>query len=297
MKFREKGGIISLKKYSLFVVIIFILGLFLGIMSGGCAAEETSRIKVVTTTSLMEQIAIRVAGDMVDIVNIIPPAQCPGHFDVKPGDVQKLADADLFLMHGWQGEMFSEELIASADNPDLKTVVINAKVGENTNWMTPPVQKAAVDLITDALSQVDADNSAVYQENAADYKDAIDAKEAEIKTRISGENFASVNVMCNEQLTGLVRWMGLNIITTYGRPDSLTPQVVKELVDKARDEGVVLFIDNLQSGAEAAVQMAEEVGCKRVTFTNFPGGFDGTGAWEKAIDYDIALVLEAISDD
>ena len=29
------------------------------------------------------------------MVNIIPPAQCPGHFDVKPGDIQKLADAVL----------------------------------------------------------------------------------------------------------------------------------------------------------------------------------------------------------
>jgi zinc transport system substrate-binding protein len=101
--------------------------------------------------------------------------------------------------------------------------------------------------------------------------------------------------MCNEQLTGLVKWMGLNIVSTYGRPDSLTPQVVKDLVDLARAEEVVLLIDNLQSGAEAAAQMAEELGCSRVTFTNFPGGFDGTETWEKAITYDIDLVLGVIA--
>jgi zinc transport system substrate-binding protein len=285
-----------LKIRSLFVITVLVLGLIAGLVFNGCGTEETSRLKVVTTTSLMEQVAIRVGGDMVDVVNIIPPAQCPGHFDVKPGDIQKLADADLFLMHGWQGEMFSEELIASADNPDLTTVVINAKVGENTNWMTPPVQKAAVDLIADALSQVDAGNSAAYQEKAVDYKAAIDAKEAEIKGRLARENLAVVNVMCNEQIAGLVQWMGLNIVSIYGRPDSLTPQVVKELVDTARKEGVVLFIDNLQSGADAAAQMAEELGCKRITLTNFPGGFDGTETWEKAIDYDVELLLDTISD-
>jgi zinc transport system substrate-binding protein len=283
-----------LKKY-LVIVVVLIVGLVAGIFQGGCTEEETSRMKVVTTTSLMEHIALKVGGDVVDVVNIIPPAQCPGHFDVKPGDVQKLADADLFLMHGWQGELFTEELIASADNPDMVTSVINAKVGENVNWMTPPVQKAAVDLIAEALKQVDEANGEAYQENADAYKAEIEAKEAAIAALFADEDLGSVKVMCNEQLTGLVRWLGVDLVETYGRPDSLTPQVVKELVDTAREEGVVLFIDNLQSGAEAAVQMAEEVGCNRIVFTNFPGGFDGTETWEKAISYDIDILLEAVS--
>jgi len=284
-----------LKKSKLLIVAVITVILILSSIFGGCAESDTSRLKVVTTTSLLTQIVERVAGDMVDVVNIIPPSQCPGHFDVKPGDIQKLSDAQLFLMHGWQGEMFTGELIASANNPNLTAIQINAKVGENTNWMAPPVQQAAVDNIVAALSQVDSENKAAYEEAGAKYKSEIDAKTAEIEAIIADSNFAGIKVMCNEQLTGLVQWMGLDIVSTYGRPDSLTPQVVKELVDTARAEEVVLFIDNLQSGAEAAVQMAEEVGCKRVTFTNFPGGYDGTETWEKAIDYDIDLVLGAIS--
>jgi zinc transport system substrate-binding protein len=283
-----------LRKY-LVIVVVLIVGLVAGVFQGGCTKEETSRMKVVTTTSLMEHIALKVGGGVVDVVNIIPPAQCPGHFDVKPGDVQKLADADLFLMHGWQGEMFTEELIASADNPDMVTSVINAEVGENVNWMTPPVQKVAVDLIAEALKQVDEANGEAYQESADAYKAEIEAKEAAIAALFADKDLGSVKVMCNEQLTGLVRWLGVDLVEIYGRPDSLTPQVVKELVDTARAEGVVLFIDNLQSGAEAAVQMAEEVGCNRIVFTNFPGGFDGTETWEKAINYDIDILLEAVS--
>ena len=263
---------------------------------GGCSGSDTDSLKVVTTTSLLAQIVERVAGDKVEVVNIIPPSQCPGHFDVKPGDIQKLSDAALFLMHGWQGEMFTGELIASAENPDLETAVINASVGENVNWMTPPVQKDAVDKVVAALSNADSDNDDYYTTKGEEYKSKIDKKSEQVRARIAGKNFAGINVMCNEQLTGLVRWMGLNIITPYGRPDSLTPQVVKELVDKARAEGVVLFIDNLQSGADAAAQMAEEVGCSQITLTNFPGGFKGTDTWEEAIDYDIDLVLEAIAD-
>jgi zinc transport system substrate-binding protein len=89
--------------------------------------------------------------------------------------------------------------------------------------------------------------------------------------------------------------MGLDLVQTYGRPDSLTPQVLKDLVDTARAEGVVLFIDNLQAGVGAAAQLADEIDVDYVVFTNFPGGFDGTETWEKAIQYDIDLIVEVIS--
>ena len=108
---------------------------------------------------MIAQIVERVGGDKVSVVNIIPPAQCPGHFDVKPGDIQKLADAKLFIIHNWQGEKFSDDLIASANNKNLTTV----KVELAGNWMTPPVQRDATDKIAAALAQIDPDNSAAYQ--------------------------------------------------------------------------------------------------------------------------------------
>ena len=284
-----------MQKMKIFIAAILIMSLVIVPVLAGCAEEETDRLEVVTTTSLIAQIVERVGGELVDVVNIIPPSQCPGHFDVSPGDIKKLANAKLFLLHGWQGEMFSEELIASADNPDLTTVKIDVAVGDNDNWMTPEVQQAAVDKIADALSQVDGENSAAYQKAAAEYNGEVEAKGAEIEARLAEEDLAGINVMCSNQLTGLVQWMGLNIITTYGRPDSLTPEVVKELVDTGREENVTLIIDNLQSGQDAGAGLAEELGCKRIIFTNFPGGFDNTETWEKALDYDANLVLQAIS--
>jgi zinc transport system substrate-binding protein len=71
--------------------------------------------------------------------------------------------------------------------------------------------------------------------------------------------------------------------------------VVRDLVDKGKEKNVMLIIDNLQSGADAGKGIAEELGCKRVILTNFPGGFDNTETWEKAIDYNIKLILEAIA--
>jgi len=92
-----------------------------------------------------------------------------------------------------------------------------------------------------------------------------------------------------------LNWVDLNVVAFYGRPDSLTPQVVKELVDTGRAENVTLIIENMQSGQDAGKGIAEELGCTRIILSNFPGGFDGTETWEKAIDRNIELILEAIT--
>ena len=286
---------IEMRLSKVFIIGILVLSLVTASILGSCTPAKTAQLKVVTSTSLIASIVEQVGGDMVDVVNIIPPAQCPGHFDIKPGDIQELADADLFLLHGWQGEMFAEELIASADNPDLTVVKVNVKVGENADWMAPPVQQAAVDKIVAALSEIDAENAAAYQVLAAEYKDSVATKEAEIEARLAEEDLANINVMCANMLEGFVQWTGLNIVAVYGRPDSLTPQVVQELVDTGREENVTLIIDNLQSGQDAGAGIAEELGCARVILIDLPGGFDNTETWEKAIDYDIELILEAIA--
>jgi zinc transport system substrate-binding protein len=284
-----------LNRFNVFVVTILAFLLAAIPVLGGCNSEETSQLKIVTTTSLLAQIVERVGGELVDVVNIIPPSQCPGHFDAKPGDIQKLTDAKLFLLHGWQGEMFSDDLIASANNPDLTTVVINAEVDGNDNWLVPAVQRAAVDKVVAALSQVDSENSVAYERLASLYKKVIADEWSIQENRLEKANLENVKVMCSEQLTGFVQWLGLNIIATYGRPESLTIDVVKNLVDTGREAGVNLIIDNLQSGADAAAGLAEELGCKRIVFTNFPGGFDNTETWEKAVEYDITLVLDAVA--
>jgi len=228
---------------------------------------------------------------MVDVVNIIPPTQHPGDFDATPGDMQELADADLFLSHGWPGETFVPGLIASANNPALTVVTVDIE----GNWMTPSVQLEATNRIATALSQVDIENSATYQKSAAEYKDRIVAKETEIEVKLAEVNLSEINVMGSFWQAGFIKWTGLNIVATYGDPDSLTPKVVKELVDKGREEKVTLIIDNLHSGRDAGKAIAEELGAQRIILTNFPGGFDNTETWEKAIDWNIELILEAIT--
>jgi zinc transport system substrate-binding protein len=283
--------LLFMKKPVILVVLVLVLTISAFTLLGGCSTADSTRLKVVTSTSLMAQIVERIGGDNVEVVNIIPPAQCPGHFDVKPGDIQKLAGAKLFLIHNWQGEKFSADLIASANNKDLVTVIVELA----GNWMAPQVQRDATDKISAALIQVDPANTAAYEKAAAKYKAAVTDKETSAKERLSKVDFTAVNVLCDEQQAGFIKWAGLNIVATYGRPDTFTPQVVKDLVDKGRAGSVTLVIDNMQTGGESGKSLAEELGVKQITLSNFPGGYDDTSTWEKALDKNIDLILAAVA--
>jgi zinc transport system substrate-binding protein len=278
------------KKITTVIVLVLFFCISAFIVSGIGNQENSPALKVVTTTSLIAHIVERVGKEKVDVVNIIPPAQCPGHFDVKPGDIQKLSDAYIFFLHGWQGEKFSRQLIAAADNPDLTVV----KLDIEGNWMTPPVQQEAVNRVKEALIKADAGNSSYYEAMSEKYRESITFKETEIKAKMAGVNLSEVKVLCADMQTGFIKWIGLTIVAAYGRPDSLTPGVVKELVDKGRAENISLVIDNLQSGKDAGAGIAEELGCSRVILSNFPGGFDNTETWEKAIDCNIKMIMEAV---
>ncbi len=283
----------NLKRFVSAVALVIILAA--GTIVGGCAAPPGDNLQVVASTSLITQIVERIGGDRVTVSNIIPPAQCPGHFDVKPSDIRMLADGELFLMHGWQGETFGENLIASADNPDLVTVVLNVKVGENMNWLAPPVQMAAVDKIAETLTQADPAGAAAYREAADAYQAVITAKAAEFKTTLAGIDPASVNVLCADKQAGFIAWAGFNIVGTFGRPDEMTPVVVKDLVDRGRAEGVVLVIDNLQSGEDAGIAVAGELDCARIVLSNFCGAYPDTETWEKTVAYNITRLREALN--
>ena len=122
-----------MKRISVLTIIMMVLGLITASALVGCGQSGDDVAQVVTSTSHLEQLVKQVGGNLVDVINIVPPASHPGDFDASPGDIQRLADADLFLWHNWPGEVYVPGLIESADNPDLTVIVVEVK----GSWMTP----------------------------------------------------------------------------------------------------------------------------------------------------------------
>lgn len=250
--------------------------------------ENSEKVKIIVTTSLIGNIVEGIGGDNFDVTVMVPPGGCPGHFDVKPEDIEAVASGSLFLKHGW--EMWAENLIKSANNPNLKVETIAIK----GNWMVPIFQNEAVDKIATVLSEVDKVNSDVYMEKAAAYKEKVEKVAADAKKRCEEAGLSKVNVICSQMQEGFVKWLGFNVVATYGRPDELTPEVIKDLVDKCNDNGAKLVIDNLQSGPTAGLQVAEEVGANHVTLSNFPGAVERANGYEGNLNHNLDKVLSNV---
>ena len=249
---------------------------------------------IMAGSSLIGNIIQEVAGDKVETYTLIPPGVCPGHYDVKPSDIQTLANSEALFIHNYQQPFQNiNGAVEAAENPDLVITVLNV----TGNWMVPSVQADAVDKIAEALGELDPENAAYYQQRAADRKEAILAKGEEVENELQGAGVDGLNVLCAEMQQGFVNWAGFNITATFGRPEDLSPADINQLITDANQAGVVLIIDNLQSGsATLGAAIEQEVEAIPVTISNFPGGLDDTETWEKAIDKNVDLLLAALNE-
>jgi ABC-type Zn uptake system ZnuABC Zn-binding protein ZnuA len=281
-----KGMMFKKRVFTIGILLVLVIAASLG----GCTQSDENKLKVMTSTSLMTYIVEQVGGNHVEAINLVPPNQHPGNFDATPDDIQKLATARLFLLHGWPGETFADKLIAAANNPDL--TVIKANV--DGNWMIPSVQAAAVDKVASVLSEIDRGNATAYQKNAEKYKEKIQSKETDIKNKLAQANVSQINIIASARQADFLTWAGFNVVASFQSVQSLTPQVVQDLIDKGRAGNVTLIVNNLQDGEDAGKAIAEELGAKNLNLSNFPGGFDNTETWEKAIDYNVSILLNAI---
>lgn len=278
------------------ILLGFLVAVLLGVLVTFLVRSQRAQpsVDVVGGSAFISNIVQDVAGDKLESRPFIPPGMCPGHYDVKPSDIEALASSKAFFVHNYQRNYENVTgLIEAAQNPDLIITVINI----TGNWMTPPVQAEAVDEIAQALGELDEENAAHYQEKAAERVQAILDKGQEVKSILLEAGVEEVKVICAEMQAGFVGWAGFDIVATYGRPEDLSVAEVEHLVVEAREAGVALVIDNLQSGAAATSKiMAQDIGAIQVTISNFPGGFDNTEIWEKAIDKNVDLLLDALAE-
>jgi ABC-type Zn uptake system ZnuABC Zn-binding protein ZnuA len=279
-------------KILLGVLIAALVGTLAAVLMLGQHASPS--VDIMTGSSFITNIIQDLANGEVETRTIIPPGVCPGHYDVKTGDIRALVNCAALLIHPFQ-QNYQNVIgaIEAADNPDLIITVLNV----TGNWMVPAVQAEGIGRIAQALAEIYPENEAYYAGNAVERAQAVLAHGEQVRNRLLGAGVQGVKVICAAMQEGFVRWAGFDVVATYGRPEELSPADVQQLIDQARDAGVALVIDNLQSGsATLGASVKQDVEAVTVTISNFPGGLENTETWEKAIDMNVDLLVEALNE-
>lgn len=267
------------------LVSIFILALILSSMPTFSSAEQ---IKVICTTTTMKYFVEEVGGARVDAISLVQPGICPDHFDVRPSVVSEINDSSLVVYHGV--EPWLDSMINASENKDVKKLLLNGP------WGTPPLAKAKINSIRDALIEIDPKNKTYYEKNAADVSKELDALNEEILAEAKELGTSEYKAIVMAWQKPFSEWIGLEVIEIYQPPETLSVQTVQNLVVKGKDEKVSFVIDNLQSGTTLGAQMADEIGGRHIVFSNFPEAIPGTDTIAEMIRYNADELFSTIKE-
>lgn len=243
------------------------------------AAQNTladERLKVVTTFTVIADMAANVAGDAADVTALTKPGAEIHYYQPTPGDIRRARDADLILWNGLNLEQWFEKFLFNMG--DIPSAVLSDGIepigiadgpyADKPNphaWMSPDVALVYVENIRIALSEADPANARVYAANAAAYADKIRALADPIRASIAEISEDRRWLATSEgAFSYLTRDFGLQELYIWPiNADQIgTPQQVRKVIDTIREYGIPAIFSESTVPADAAKQIARETGAK-----------------------------------
>ncbi len=243
---------------------------------GLAALQAEAKFKVVTTFTVIQDIAQNVAGDAATVESITKPGAEIHEYEPTPKDIVKAQSADLILWNGLNLERWFERFFQNIK--DKPAVVVTEGItplsiyeGPYKNapnphaWMSPSNALIYVENIKNALVKYDPQNADTYQKNAAAYAEKIKQLDKPLREKLS-------------QIPADQRWL----VTSEGAFSYLakdydlkegylwpinaeqqgTPQQVRKLIDLVKKNQIPVVFSESTVSAKPAQQVAKESGAK-----------------------------------
>jgi len=238
--------------------------------------QAQARLKVVTTFTIIADMASNVAGDKADVVSITKPGAEIHNYQPTPKDIVRAQGAGLVLWNGLNLEQWFEKFLANLS--DVPSAVISEGVEPMSivegpysgkpnphAWMSPTDAKTYVDNIAKAMAAQDPENAAAYRANAKSYKAKIDARVAPIRAAL-GEIPQDQRWLVTSEgaFSYLTRDFGLKELFLWpiNADQQGTPQQVRRVIDTVRANKIKSVFSESTISPAAAQQVARETGIK-----------------------------------
>ncbi|WP_250443949.1 metal ABC transporter substrate-binding protein, partial [Actinotalea sp. C106] len=259
------------------------LGAALALALGACAtdgeapaggAPEDAPL-VLTTFTVLADMAQNVAGDHVRVESIIKPGAEVHGYEPTPGDIRRASQADLVLDNGLGLEAWFEQFVADLDVPrvvlseDVEPIDITGDVAAGLPnphaWMSAVEAQRYVDAIVDALSALDPAHAEEFTANGAAYSEELGSVHEDLVERLATlpEDQRTL-VTCEGAFSYLARDAGLDeaYLWPVNAEQQSTPRRVVEVIELVeRDDVPAVFCESTVSDA-AMRQVAEATGAE-----------------------------------
>ena len=244
----------------------------LAVAASGATADE--KMKVVTTFTVLADMAANVAGDAAEVVSITKPGAEIHGYEPTPQDIVRAYDADLILWNGLNLELWFEQFLSNMGDVPAATLsdgIEPISIGSGSYegkanphaWMGLDNALIYIDNIARALSTHDPDNAEIYTANAEAYKERLRSTIAPLRDTV-----ATIPaeqrwlVTCEGAFSYLAQDFGLQELYLWPmNADQVgTPQQVRKVIDGVRANTIpAVFCESTVSTAPAE-QVARETG-------------------------------------
>ncbi len=238
------------------------------------SAADGKPFKVVTTFTVLADMAQHVAGDAATVVSITKPGAEIHGYEPTPRDIVGAVDADLILWNGMNLELWFEQFLSNlgdipsvtlTDGVDPISIVEGDYEGKPNPhaWMGLENALIYVDNIATAFAEHDPDNAETYRANAANYKQQIQDTIAPLRDRIAEIPEAQRwLVTCEGAFSYLARDFGMKELYLWpmNADQTGTPQQVRRVIDAVRANDIPVVFCESTVNTSPAEQVARETG-------------------------------------
>ena len=242
----------------------------------GLAAPAYAKFKVVTTFTVIQDIAQNVAGDAAVVESITKPGAEIHDYQPTPQDIAKAQSADLVLWNGLNLERWFERFFQNVRNKPAVVVtqgITPMSIHEGPYrgqpnphaWMSTRNALIYVENIKNALIKYDPQNAATYTRNAASYAQRIRNLDRPLREKLARVPQNQRFLVTSEgAFSYLARDYGFKEVYLWpiNAEQQGTPQQVRRVINTVRQNHIPVVFSESTVSPRPMQQVSRETGAK-----------------------------------
>lgn len=259
---------------SLAIAALSMAFLVVGCGSSESTSDQLDQKKVLTTFTILADMAQNVAGDELKVESITRVGAEIHGYEPVPSDIAKAQNADLVLSNGMNLERWLDQFLGNLDNvpavvltEGITPIPISEGPYENKPnphaWMSPQNALIYVENIRQAFVDLDPENTDYYNANAAAYSEQLRAIDEALKTDLDSLSESQrFLVSCEGAFSYLARDYDLEEIYIWpiNAEQQSTPKQLKAVLDKIEANDVPTIFCESTVSDESQRQVAKTAG-------------------------------------
>ena len=240
------------------------------------AATESGKPVVLTTFTVLADLAEQVAGDRLDVRSITKPGAEVHGYEPTPSDLEAAQGANLIVENGLGLERWAQRFVSAAGSvptvtlsegmqPELIAGDVAAGKPNPHAWMSPKRTQRYVDRLVQAFSQLDPAGSLEFRQRGEAYKQQLRQLDQELRQALDQvPPDQRLLVSCEGAFTYLARDYGLDeaYLWPVNAETQVTPRRLARLINTVKQRQVPAVFCESTVSDEAQREVARATGAR-----------------------------------